>query len=188
MANEYRARQVRTDDRDWYAFRVPPQKEVRISHILRNKGYTVAVPLKNILRRKNRYAKSRTYVAKAIMPSYVLIAFDAGTFPIHELREMHFIKGVVCINGRPAKLNSGQVYKMLSNERAGVYTDNEVYKNMWTEFEYRTGDIVDINWQGFDNVRGKVTDITEKMATVKIPILSSEYEVEVPVDKLYKAG
>lgn len=178
------------DDRDWYAFRVPPQKEIRISHILRDKGYLVAVPLQNILRRKNRYAKARTHTPKAIMPAYVLIAFPRGTLGdhIHILRDMHFIQGIVCFEGRPARLNSAQVQDMLTNERKGVYTENEIYAKMWTKFEYKTGDVVDINWKGFDNLRGTVIELNEKTATIKVPILNSEHEVEVPVDKLYKAG
>lgn len=179
-----------TDNREWFAFRVPPQKEIRVSHILRDKGYTAAVPLKNILRRKNRYAKARTHIPKAIMPSYVLIAFEPGTLGrhIHKLRDMHFIQGIVCFEGKPAKLNSKQVQDMLTNERKGIYTENELYAHMHTKSEYRTGDLVDIDWQGFDNMRGEVIRLTEKVATVRLPILNSEHEVDVPVDRLHKAG
>lgn len=176
-----------TETLNWYAFRVEPQKELWAANLLRCKGLRVAVPCERVLRRRSKVARERTYRAKPLMPGSIWVCFE-GAVNWHALFQHQFIKGVIGFGGIPARLDAEQVERMLSNQKAGVYTDSLLWRKMRTRTEYRIGDTVEIDAPGMDALRGRVIDMTDSHAKVLLPFLGSEHAVEVPIDAAVKAA
>lgn len=173
------------EDRDWYALRVRAQTERSVASRLRWQGACAVVPVHRSWRRQNRYTKSKARRERPIMPGYVWIALpDPANW--HDVLCWDYVFSVVSFDGRPLPMNKKQVEKMLTDERNGLFADDDLWRNMKSYGEYTIGDEVEFDGSGFQGMRGKVVDITEAEAKVLIRFLGSERVVTAPVDACQK--
>lgn len=171
----------------WFAFRVPPQKELRAAKILRDKGFRAVVPVARKWRRKNRFQKCRTIQQYPLMYGYVLMRFE-GAVPWFELFSLSFIQGVVGFDGKPGVLDTQQVEDMLDAENGGAFSDDDLFQNMRTYGEYSKGDNVHVFAGGLDGLLGKVLAIRPDKVTVEVPLFNSKVRMTIPPDGAVKAA
>ena len=173
-------------DHNWYLFGVRTNYERPVCRRLEEAGFTAAVPeVIRMIRRRNRKAREqRTYPA---LKSYVLVGFLRGEpVPFRRVLDMPFVRGVVGFDTFAARLSSQQVYDFLSNPRWDKRSVDSLIKDF--EPDYTVNDIVRLEGAGFDGVRGRVVRMDTRRASVVVPFLGAEREIEVPVECAWKAA
>ncbi len=173
----------------WFALRVPSQKELRCSKILRDGGVRAVVPYERrsvrMHRNCRRKGRAKDYPT---MWGYVLVAFTGPVNWYALFTDFSFINGVVCFEGSPAVLDTNQVEEFLIREDKRNFVDSPFVRKMRYKYEYEVNDMVRINTQGFADYPAKVIEIDEHSAKVLLTFLGAEREIRVPVDQAYKAA
>lgn len=179
--NQSRHTARQTDRLCWFAFRVKPQTERKVAQQLRWQGMKAVVPVFRAWRRINRYAKTKTPRERPIMPGYIWVGF-VGDVPWWRLLGREDVFSVVSFAGVPACMDRSQVARMLADERRGVYADSDDWRNMRSGFEYKVGETVEFEAQGFEGFTGKVVHLNARDARILFEMFGAEREITVPVE------
>lgn len=168
----------------WFAIRVPPQKEQVAATILQRLNYIAVTPTEARLRRKTRYDKERREVQYSILPGFVFVAVTDETH-VWRLKTFHFVNSIVTLGGTYARFDNQKLEAFL---RYNPDTSPAYYKYMRTRQEFDIGDKVRILTGAFRDSEMKVSDISGREAIFLVPLLGRTHEVRVCVDDCSKAA
>jgi transcription antitermination factor NusG len=172
----------------WYLARVPSGKEFVAERILDDAGVIVFVPIETRFRRKNRYRKVKTEIKLPLVPGYVLVGFVPGELRWGKLFRFRLIHGVVGRDGRPSRLPSHEVTRLLTRHTAGEFLAPKAQQWMQTYREFSVGDRVEVLDGPFEGHVFDVTKITGQNAKMVIDLLGTEQTIDVPISSLAKVS
>lgn len=132
----------------WFALRVAPGRELTIESRLREADHFTFVPLKHVLRKKNRHAKRKVLVGRAQYPGYVFVGFPPGfAAPWIRIFEVEGIIGAVGRDGEPMPIHEPTMTAMLAGTRRPINYINRPKRKRRTKGQ-RTAEIISGPYQG----------------------------------------
>lgn len=173
-------------DLEWYALRVPPQKEFIAQEILTRRGIVTYCPTDRRWRRRNRYHKTKELVPYTLLPRLVLVGFIPGVPAWFNLFNLPLVQSCIGIGGRPVPLDPKAVRRMMLRYSDGLQRPKEE-RYMRTHAEYKAGDLVRICDGPFDQMIVPVQEIDGKDAVILMELFGAQHEVRIPADALEAA-
>jgi transcription antitermination factor NusG len=170
----------------WYALRTPAQKEFIAQEILTQKGLVTYCPTDKRWRRRNRFQKQKQLIGYAVIPRTVFVGFEPGIPLWLDIFALPAISSVVAINGKPMRLDSEGMKRLVSVLANGIQRPKEE-KHMQTGKEFKAGDLVRVVDGPFDGIVVPVHEIRGKEARVFLDLFGGHHEVSILTEYLEAA-
>lgn len=162
-------------------------------HLLKRAGFEVFLPVKKVLRIKNRFTKEKHLVAVPLLADWMFVGlpiveneYGRGVPGWKTLMEMDVVAGVMGTGGRPIQMSDAKVMRLMRQFGSGRVS-SEVKRRVAARRVFGVGDtarVVDGPLEG-QNVR--IVDIAGQTAKAMLNILGGDIEVEISSDLLTKA-
>jgi transcription antitermination factor NusG len=170
----------------WYALRTPAQKEFIAQEILTQKGLVTYCPTDKRWRRRNRFQKQKQLIGYAVIPRTVFVGFEPGIPLWFDIFALPAISSVVAINGKPMRLDSEGMRRLVSVLENGIQRPNEE-KHMQTGKEFKAGDLVRVVDGPFGGIVVPVHEIRGREARVFLDLFGGNHEVSILTEYLEAA-
>lgn len=108
-----------TDEMQWYALRVVPQKEYVVARLLERRDAWAYVPTVTYFRRRTRYTESGAEYAKPEMPGCIFARFS-GEPAWYDVLRNHLILGPIGRNGEPWQFRARELYMYFTRTPNGT--------------------------------------------------------------------
>ncbi len=152
-------------------------------HLLRRAGFEVFLPVKKVLRRKNRFTPEKTHVTQPLLADWLFVGWRADIDRWNELMDLEVISGVMGTGGRPAAIPSDRVARLM-RQWGGGRLSRECKKMAEQPQPYNPGEVVKVPDGPFVDFDFKIVDVTARAARGVINIFGRETPLEVPIEKL----
>lgn len=177
----------------WYVFRTPPQREVYCTHLLRQYGLDVICLMRPELKRAHRRHKVASIPKRQPLPAlrpYIFIDMA----PRMAWQRLHLCPvevRPVSIEGKPPRPLSAAGVTYITDPKRGLFKDTEAPPSFGASAEgpdFAVDDLVMIYGCGFDGLKGKVINLSDKDAEVLLPLFGSMMPVKVPHSAAVRAA
>jgi len=170
-----------SEDLDYYALRVPPQREPLTVRILEQRRMLAMYPTQTIRRRRHRNGKAMVEITRPSLTGYVFIAFPIGeAIPWWKVLELQIVHSVVSYGGRPARLDFADVWRLFAPDEFHLA---EIAEHKRT---YARDDCVRILDGPFGGFEGKIQALTDEDATVLCELFGRQTPVRVGYEQIEK--
>lgn len=146
----------------WFLIRTPPAKEPAAAHVLKQKGFEVYCPMKQVWRRVTKHNKRRSAQRRlfALFPGYVFIGLSELTPDGEELRDTPFVTSLVTIDGvNPAEIRPKVVEELRS--RFGELTTGPKFHRWIAGNPFGPGDLVELVGEVHPSLRGVAFEVEQ---------------------------
>lgn len=107
-----------SDEPQWYALRVQPQKEYIVAYMLRQRGVRTFVATETKFRRRTRYTKSKAEFAHPEIPGCVFAGFD-GVPAWYYILKNQLIVGAEGHGGVPWRFDAAKLHRFFASAMDG---------------------------------------------------------------------
>jgi len=162
-------------------------------HLLKRAGFEVFLPVKKVLRIKNRFTKEKHWVSVALLADWMFVGlpivegeYGRGVPGWKKLMELDVVAGVMGTGGRPIQMSDATIMRLMRQFSSGRVS-SEVKRRVATRRVFGVGDtarVVDGPLEG-QNVR--IVDISGQRSKAILNILGGNIEVEISSNLLTKA-
>lgn len=169
-------------NRQWYALRVQPSREMVAEVLLLRAGHIAVCPVEMVERKLNRYKQIKAEFPRPLLTSMVLVGFD-GAPPWYHLFRIKLVLAVIGSGGLPRVIPHKAVRRMmrLSGGAAGVRLP---------DFVPRAGARATVSDGPFSGLSGVVEECTNRRARVLLELdgVAAQAAIDVPIELLAEAG
>jgi len=155
-------------------------------HILRRAGFEVFLPIKKVLRRKNRLSPEKVLVSQPLLVDWIFVGWPVGESRWHDLMELDVVSGVMATGGRPVEIPPARVMRLM-RQWGGGHLSPECHRYLKTGCEFAAGDTVRVVAGALDGQEVRVVDASGPSVRALLNILGGEIEVEIRSDLLEAA-
>jgi len=152
-------------------------------HILRRAGFEVFLPIKKVLRRKNRFSPDEVFVSQPLLVDWMFVGWPVGESRWHDLMELDVVTGVMGTGGRPVEIPPARVMRLM-RQWGGGHLSPECHRYLKTGCEFVAGDTVRVVAGPLDGQEVRVVDASGPSVRALLNILGGEIEVEIRSDLL----
>jgi transcription antitermination factor NusG len=152
-------------------------------HILRRAGFEVFLPIKKVLRRKNRFSPEKVLVSEPLLVDWIFVGWPVGESRWHDLMELDVVTGVMGTGGRPVEIPPARVMRLM-RQWGGGQLSPECHRYLKTGCEFTAGDTVRVVTGPLDGVDVRVIDVTGPTVKAAVDILGGEVVTEIRSDML----
>ncbi len=152
-------------------------------HLLRRAGFEVFLPVKKVLRRKNRFSPDKVFVSQPLLVDWMFVGWPVGESRWHDLMELDVVTGVMGTGGRPVEIPPARVMRLM-RQWGGGQLSPECHRYLKTGCEFAAGDTVRVVAGPLDGQEVRVVDAAGPSVRALLNILGGEIEVEIRSDLL----
>ncbi|PID95780.1 MAG: hypothetical protein CSA85_00475 [Alphaproteobacteria bacterium] len=152
-------------------------------HLLRRAGFEVFLPVKKVLRRKNRFSPGKHLVSQPLLVDWLFVGWPIGESRWHELMAMDVVTGVMGTGGRPVEIPPARVMRLM-RKWGGGHLSPECYHYLKTGCEFAAGDTVRVVTGPLEGARVRVIDVSGPTVKAALDILGGEVVAEIRSDVL----
>lgn len=152
-------------------------------HLLRRAGFEVFLPVKKVLRRKNRFSPEKVLVSQPLLVDWMFVGWPVGECRWHDLMELDVVTGVMGTGGRPVEIPPARVMRLM-RQWGGGQLSPECHRYLKTGCEFAAGDTVRVVAGPLDGQEVRVVDVSGPSVRALLNILGSEVEVKIRSDLL----
>lgn len=155
----------------WHALTVSPNREFSVAANLQR--YNIATRVPQEWRWRRTVAKSQPHpVRRPVVPGYVFAGFLSPA-DWHHLRLVDGLRGVVCVDGRPARLTSADI--------AAISALNQPEPTRPQDSTWKRGDKVSVRLGTLAQLDATVERITGGDVVLIVSLLGGEKEIRMKV-------
>lgn len=152
-------------------------------HILRRAGFEVFLPVKKVLRRKNRFTPEKHLVSQPLLVDWLFVGWPVGESRWHDLMDLDVVTGVMGTGGRPVYIPPARVMRLM-RQWGGGHLSPACHRYMQTRCEFAAGDTVRVAVGPLEGVHVRVIDVTGPTVKAALDILGGEVVTEIRSDVL----
>lgn len=179
----YRDRQGRTRQR---RVKDTGERVFLPEHLLRRAGFEVFLPIKKVMRRKNRFTPRSIWISQPLLADWLFVAWPAHEDRWHELMAMDVVSGVIGAGGRPIEFGHSQMRRLMAQWGGGELSP-ACMKLLKSRQEFVGGEVARIISGPFDQADVTVVEARGKSVRVVLDMLGKEVEMMVDAHLLEKA-
>ncbi len=150
-------------------------------HLLRRAGFEVFLPVKKVLRRKNRFSPDKVFVSQPLLVDWMFVSWPVGENRWHDLMELDVVTGVMGTGGHPVEIPPARVMRLM-RQWGGGHLSPECHRYLKTGCEFAAGDTVRVVAGPLDGQEVRVVDASDSSVLALLNILGGEIEVEIRAD------
>jgi len=147
-------------------------------HLLRRAGFEVFLPVKKVLRRKNRFSAEKQLVTQPLLVDWMFVGWPVGEARWHELMALDVVTGVMGTGGRPVSIPPGGVMQLMRRWGGGELS-SECARYMRTGCEFAVGDVARVVSGPLDGAHVRVVDVTGPTVKATLDILGGDVLTEI---------
>ncbi|TDE34140.1 hypothetical protein E1B25_20335 [Antarcticimicrobium sediminis] len=152
-------------------------------HILRRAGFEVFLPVKKVLRRKNRFGPDKVFVSQPLLADWLFVGWPAFESRWHVLMELDVVTGVMGTGGHPVRISSARMMRLM-RQWGGGHLSPECHRMAKSAQAHVAGDVFRVPDGPFEDFKFTVVDATAKSVRGVIDIFGRETPLEIQADKL----
>lgn len=152
-------------------------------HLLRRAGFEVFLPVKKVLRRKNRFSPDKVLVSQPLLVDWMFVGWPVGESCWHDLMELDVVTGVMGTGGRPVEIPPARVMRLM-RQWGGGQLSPECHRYLKSGCEFAAGETVRVVAGPLDGQEVRVVDAAGSSVRALLNILGGEIEVEIRSDLL----
>lgn len=161
-------------------------------HLLRRAGFEVFLPVKKVLRRKNRFSPEKQLVSQPLLVDWLFVALPVVYDPVMEcerldrwadLMRLDVVSGVMGTGGRPVRIPQARINRLM-RQWGGGHLSPECQSMLKAKKSYVAGDVIEVPDGPFAGLDFKIVDVSDKVAKGVIDIFGRETPLEVQLDNL----
>lgn len=128
-------------------------------HLLKRAGFEVFLPVKKVLRIKNRFTKEKHLVAVPLLADWMFVGlpimeneYGRGVAGWKTLMELDVVAGVMGTGGRPIQMSDATVMRLM-RQYSGRNLSTAVTERILSKYQFNVGQVaqvVDGPFEGFD--------------------------------------
>ncbi|MBB5515782.1 transcription antitermination factor NusG [Rubricella aquisinus] len=152
-------------------------------HLLRRAGFEVFLPVKKVLRRKNRFTPEKALVAQPLLVDWLFVGWPIGGSRWDHLMDLDVVTGVMGTGGRPVEIPSARVMQLMRQWGGGMLSP-ECERYLKSGVEFKPNDLVRVIAGPLDGVRLRVVDVSGPTVKAALDILGGEICAQIRSDLL----
>lgn len=152
-------------------------------HLLRRAGFEVFLPVKKVLRRKNRFSPEKVLVSKPLLVDWIFVGWPVGEHRWHQLMELDVVTGVMGTGGRPVAFSQARVMQLM-RQWGGGHLSPECQGFLKTGRTLVPGETARIVTGVLDGAVVRVIDISGPTVKAAMDLLGGEVIAEINRDCL----
>ena len=152
-------------------------------HIIRRAGFEVFLPVKKVLRRKNRFGPEKHLILQPLLVDWLFVGWPVGEWRWHDLMNLDVVYGVMGTGGRPVYIPRAKITQLM-RRWGGGHLSPQCYRYMKTGCDFTAGDTVRVVAGPLDGQEVRVVDVAGSSVRALLDILGGEVEVEIRSDLL----
>lgn len=147
-------------------------------HLLRRAGFEVFLPVKKVLRRKNRFSPDKVFVSQPLLADWMFVGWPVGQHRWHDLMALDVVTGVMGTGGRPVSIPPARVMRLM-RQWGGGQLSAKCHQYMKAGGDFSVGDTVRVVDGPLDGQEVRVVDTRGPSVRALMNILGGEVEVEI---------
>ena len=147
-------------------------------HLLRRAGFEVFLPVKKVMRLKNRFTREKHMVAQPLLVDWLFVGWPAHENRWHQLQALDVVSGVLGTGGGPAAIAPPMIRKLMEMWGGGMLSA-ECHRYAKTGCSFEPGDSAYILNGPFEGLPVKVVDIRGPSVRGLLKIFGAEQEIEI---------
>ncbi len=162
-------------------------------HLLKRAGFEVFLPVKKVLRIKNRFTKEKHLVAVPLLADWMFVGMPIVQFEYGQglpgwktLMDMDVVAGVMGTGGRPIMMSDRMMMRLM-RQFGGDRIAPEIKRRMVARRNFEVGDTARVVNGPLEGINVFIVDIAGKNAKAVLNILGGNFEIEINADLLTKA-
>lgn len=162
-------------------------------HLIKRAGFEVFLPVKKVLRIKNRFTKEKHLVAVPLLADWMFVGlpivegeYGRGVPGWKKLMEMDVVAGVMGTGGRPIQMSDAKVMRLMRQFGSGRVS-SEVKRRVAARRVFGVGDVARVVDGPLEGQNVRIVDVAGQTAKAMLNILGGDIEVEISSDLLTKA-
>lgn len=152
-------------------------------HILRRAGFEVFLPVKKVLRRKNRFSPEKIFVSQPMLVDWIFVGWPCEECRWCDLMELDVVTGVMGMEGRPVSIPPSKIMRLM-HRWGGGHLSSECLKYMKTANEFEIGDSARVVCGPLIGQEVRVVELKGPSVRALVNLLGSDIEVEIASDLL----
>lgn len=153
-------------------------------HLLRRAGFEVFLPVKKVLRRKNRFSPEKVLVSQPLLVDWMFVGWPDGEGRWHDLMELDVVTGVLGTGGRPVEIPQSEVMTLMrvwGSKRLAA-----VMRKRAAKAEVGVGDRARVVDGPFEGVSVRVIEAGGASVRALVNLLGGDIEMDIRADLLEK--
>ena len=150
-------------------------------HLLTRAGFEVFLPVKKVLRIKNRFTKEKHLVSVPLLADWLFVGWPVDEDRWLELMGFDLVAGVMGAGGQPIQMSDARVMRLM-RQFSGDCVPAAVKRRMQARLDFGIGDCARIIDGPLNGQSVRVIDIKGATARACLNILGGDIEIEIGVD------
>lgn len=162
-------------------------------YLVKRAGFEVFLPVKKVLRIKNRFTKEKHLVSVPLLADWMFVGlpiveneYGRGVAGWLTLMKLDVIAGVMGTGGRPIKMSDATVMRLMRQYSSGRIAP-DVRRRVAARRVFGVGDVARVVDGPLEGQNVRIVDISGQMAKAMLNILGGDIEVEISADLLTKS-
>lgn len=162
-------------------------------HLMKRAGFEVFLPVKQVLRIKNRFTKEKHLVAVPLLADWMFVGlpivegeYGRGVPGWKTLMELDVVAGVMGTGGRPIQMSDATVMRLMRQFSSGRVSA-AVQRRVSARRVVGVGDVARVVDGPLEGQHVRIVDVAGQNAKAMLNILGGDIEVEISSDLLTKA-
>ncbi|TRD16948.1 transcription termination/antitermination protein NusG [Palleronia caenipelagi] len=153
-------------------------------HILRRAGFEVFLPVKKVLRRKNRFATDeKVLVSQPLLVDWIFVGWQVGDCRWADLMGLKVVTGVMGTGGRPIAMPPVRIAQLMRQWGGGGLSP-ECCRYCRTAPKLVPGDVARIVEGPLEGAQIRIIELTGASAKATMQLLGGEVVTEIRQDLL----
>lgn len=153
-------------------------------HLLRRAGFEVFLPVKKVLRRKNRFSPEKVLVSQPLLVDWIFVGWPVGESRWHDLMDLDVVTGVMGTGGRPVEIPQSKVMTLMrvwGSKRLAA-----VMRKRAAKAAVGVGDRARVVDGPFEGVSVRVIEAGGASVKALVNLLGGDIEMDIRADLLEK--
>lgn len=152
-------------------------------HILRRSGFDVFLPVKKVMKRRNRFSPDRICVSQPLLVDWMFVGWPVGQSRWGDLMALDVVSGVMGTGGRPVSLPERRILQLM-RQWGGGHLDAQAQQRLKAAQALKPGDVARIVAGPLQDHELRVLDVSGPSVKGLMSMLGGDIPVEVRADQL----
>jgi transcription antitermination factor NusG len=144
-------------------------------HLMKRAGFEVFLPVKKVLRIKNRFTKEKHLVTVPLLADWMFVGLPIveGEYGWKKLMELDVVVGVMGTGGRPIQMSDATVMRLM-RQYGGYSLPPAATERILARYNFKVGQVARVLDGPFEGLECKVVGLSGVSANVLINIFGRE--------------
>lgn len=159
-------------------------------HLMKRAGFEVFLPVKKVLRIKNRFTKEKHLVAVPLLADWMFVGlpvvdgeYGRGVPDWKKLMELNVVAGVMGTGGKPIQMSDATMMRLMRQFSSGR-VPSDVKRRVAARRVLGVGDIAKVAYGPFENFDFRIVEVGDSSAKGVVNLFGRDNLMELGLENL----